>query len=164
MKRKISIALCTYNGTKYLSSQLESYLAQTCPPDEVVVCDDCSQDETVSTLNEFAERAPFPVRIFVNERNLGSTKNFEKAISLCSGDIIFLSDQDDAWASNKIERIVEEFDRDSEVGMVFSNAELVDETMQPLGSNFFNDRDASKLRERIENGEMFSISIKANIA
>jgi glycosyltransferase involved in cell wall biosynthesis len=133
MKRKISIALCTYNGAKYLSSQLESYLAQTCPPGEVVVCDDCSQDETVSTLSGFAERAPFPMRVLVNEQNVGSTKNFEKAISSCSGDIIFLSDQDDVWAPNKVERVVGEFDNDREVGMVFSDAELVDESLRPLG-------------------------------
>src|SRR5262249_10160572 len=108
MRPKISIALCTYNGAKYLSSQLESYLAQTCLPDEVVVCDDCSQDETVTILNDFAIRAPFPVRILVNDQNLGSTKNFEKSISLCSGEIIFLSDQDDVWMPNKIERVSSE--------------------------------------------------------
>jgi glycosyltransferase involved in cell wall biosynthesis len=135
MEHKISIALCTYNGSKYLASQLESYLAQSQPPDEVVVCDDCSRDETVLMLNEFAGRAPFPMRIFVNEQNIGSTKNFEKAISRCSGDIIFLSDQDDVWAPDKIERVANEFNNDYEVGMVFSNAELVDETLQPLGSN-----------------------------
>jgi Glycosyl transferase family 2 len=135
MKHKISIALCTYNGAKYLSPQLESYLAQTYPPDELIVCDDRSQDETVSILNGFAERSPFPARIFVNEQNVGSTKNFEKAISRCSGEVIFLSDQDDVWAPNKIQRVVKEFDNDHEVGMVFSEAELVDETLRPLGGN-----------------------------
>lgn len=135
MRHKISIALCTYNGTKYLSPQLESYLAQTYPPDEVVVCDDCSQDETVSILDEFAERSPFSTRVRVNEQNIGYTKNFENAISRCSGDIIFLSDQDDVWEPNKIESVVDVFDNDCEVGMVFSDAKLVDETLQPLGSN-----------------------------
>jgi glycosyltransferase involved in cell wall biosynthesis len=138
MKHKISIALCTYNGAKYLPSQLESYLAQTRPPDEVVACDDRSQDETVRKLKEFAELAPFPMRIFVNEQNIGSTKNFEKAISHCSGDIIFLSDQDDVWAPNKVERLTGEFDNDNEVGMAFSDSELVDETLQPLGISLYD--------------------------
>src|SRR5262245_34713454 len=164
MKSKISIALCTYNGAKYLASQLESYLAQTHPPDEVIVCDDCSQDDTVSTLNEFARRAPFPVRVFVNEQNLGSIKNFEKAISLCSGDIIFLSDQDDVWAPNKIEMMAGEFDKDSEVGMVFSDAELVDEALQPLGSN---QTDIIGLvfgqKEIIKQGNLYSILLNRNI-
>jgi len=166
MKHKISIALCTYNGAKYLSSQLESYLAQTYPPGEVVVCDDCSQDETVSMLDEFARRAPFPVRILVNEQNIGSTKNFEKAISRCSGDIIFLSDQDDVWAPNKIERVVNEFDNDCEVGMVFSDAELVEETLQPLGSNLFDTFERPDVWRRggiIKQEDLFSRLLKGNI-
>jgi glycosyltransferase involved in cell wall biosynthesis len=147
-----------------LASQLESYLDQTHPPDEVVVCDDCSQDETVSTLNEFARRAPFPVRVFVNEQNLGSIKNFEKAISLCSGDIIFLSDQDDVWSPNKIEMMAGEFDKDHEVGMVFSDAELVDESLQPLGSNqteFIGLVFGQK--EVIKQGNLYSILLNGNV-
>ncbi|HEX5083194.1 MAG TPA: glycosyltransferase family 2 protein [Blastocatellia bacterium] len=135
MSNKISIALCAYNGAKYLSPQLESYMTQTRPPDEVIVCDDCSQDETVSMLDEFARRSPFPARVFINEQNVGYTKNFENAISRCSGDIIFLSDQDDVWEPNKIESVVSVFDNDCEVGMVFSDAGLVDETLRPLGSD-----------------------------
>jgi glycosyltransferase involved in cell wall biosynthesis len=86
-------------------------------------------------LGEFARRSRFPTRIFVNRQNTGYTKNFEKAISRCSGDIIFLSDQDDVWAPNKLERVAKEFDNDCEVGMVFSDAELVDESLRPLGDN-----------------------------
>ena len=159
----VSIALCTFNGAKYLSPQLESYLVQTHPPDELVICDDRSRDETVAILNDFAERAPFPVRIFVNEQNMGSAKNFEKAISLCSGDVIFLSDQDDVWAPNKVKRIFDEFQKDHDVGMVFSDAELVDEALRPLGRNLFDGWITPKLRETIENGNLFSILLERNV-
>ena len=166
MNRKISIALCTYNGARYLSPQLESYLAQTYPPDEVVVCDDCSIDETVSALDEFARRAHFPTRIHVNKQNIGSTKNFENVISRCSGDIIFLSDQDDVWAPNKIERVVGEFDNDYDVGMVFSDAELVDETLRPLGRNlsdYLGNPDFLKQGGVIKSEELLQRLLKRNV-
>ncbi len=163
MKLKVSAALCTYNGEKYLSSQLESYLAQTYLPDEVVICDDGSQDKTVSILNTFASRAPFPVRIQVNDRNLGSTKNFEKAISLCSGEIIFLSDQDDVWEPTKVERICKEFESDDNIGLVFSDAALVDENLQPLERNLLDGRLTCKEKWLIDRGELFLIMFERNI-
>jgi len=129
---KISVALCTYNGEKYLPAQLESILLQSLMPGELVVCDDCSNDGTLATLIEFASRAPFPVHIHRNEINLGSTRNFEKAIQLCSGDIIMLCDQDDVWKPCKIERIATVFRANPEAGYVFSDAELVDEDLRPL--------------------------------
>lgn len=91
----ISTAMCTYNGEKYLREQLESIARQTLLPNELVVCDDCSSDETVEIIQDFSRNAPFSVRLMINENNLGFAKNFEKAITLCSGEIIVLSDQDD---------------------------------------------------------------------
>jgi glycosyltransferase involved in cell wall biosynthesis len=163
MKSTISIALCTYNGAKYLSSQLESYLAQSRLPDEVVVCDDCSQDETVAILQDFAARAPFSMRVVVNDRNIGSSKNFEKAISLCSGDIIFLSDQDDVWAPSKIEEMVREFDANQTIGMVVSNAEFVDETLQPLGAAMFDRKYTDEEKRLIEKGDLFPVQLKSPV-
>src|SRR3989339_673267 len=98
----ISIAMCTYNGEKYIEQQLNSFLTQTILPNELVICDDCSKDKTIEILQEFSKKAKFPVRIYLNEKNLGSTKNFEKAIGLSKGDIIFCSDQDDVWHNQKI--------------------------------------------------------------
>jgi len=86
---KVSIALCTYNGEKFLAEQLKSIAGQTRLPDELVICDDCSQDATVDIVRGFAKVAPFSVRLLTNKTNAGSTKNFERAISLCEGDIIF---------------------------------------------------------------------------
>src|ERR687894_3003245 len=104
MPARFSVAMCTYNGARFVAEQLASVAAQTRPPDELVVCDDGSTDETCRLVEEFAARAPFPVRLFVNERNLGSTRNFGRAVALCEGDLVALSDQDDVWHPEKLER------------------------------------------------------------
>lgn len=98
----ISLAMPTYNGGKYLREQLDSIYAQTLPPDEVIVVDDCSTDDTIEILEEY--RVKYGLKYFRNEQNLGYNKNFEKAITLCSGDYIALSDQDDIWLPTKIEK------------------------------------------------------------
>jgi glycosyltransferase involved in cell wall biosynthesis len=102
---KISIALTTFNGCKYLSEQLFSFVTQTRLPDELIVVDDCSSDGTVDMLYSFSANSPFPVRIVQNEKNLGHGQSFGKALSLCSGDLIFISDQDDVWFKDKIETV-----------------------------------------------------------
>jgi glycosyltransferase involved in cell wall biosynthesis len=135
---KISIVLCTYNGEKFLHAQLESIRKQSRQPDEIVVNDDISNDHTVKIIENFAKTVSFPVRLEVNERNLGSTKNFEKAIWRATGDIIFLCDQDDIWASHKIERIEEVFKSDNSIGLVFSNAILIDENDKPIGRKLWD--------------------------
>jgi glycosyltransferase involved in cell wall biosynthesis len=129
--------MCTYNGARYLSEQLASIAAQTRPPDELVVCDDRSADETVHVVERFAASAGFAVSLHVNERNLGSTRNFEKAIGLCRGELIALCDQDDVWMPRKLERMEEVFDRRPGVGLVFTDAEIVDESLRPLGERLW---------------------------
>ena len=133
MAEKFSVAMCTYNGARHLREQLESIAAQTRPPGELLVCDDRSTDDTVRVLEEFAGRAAFPVRVEVNENNLGSTQNFAKAVSLCGCGLIALSDQDDVWVPEKLERMGRVFDSRAGVGLVFTDAELVDEELRPLG-------------------------------
>src|SRR5512139_3417667 len=80
---KTSVALCTYNGERYLLEQLESIAGQTVPVDEIVICDDHSTDRTPDIIRNFAATSTLPVRAYFNEKNLGSDKNFEKAIELC---------------------------------------------------------------------------------
>lgn len=117
MSATVSIALCTYNGEKFLAQQLDSLLHQTVAPDELVVCDDASSDRSVEIVEAFARRAGFPVRLFRNPQNLGYVGNFEKAISLCTHDLIFLCDQDDLWDARKIETIKQVFEIEPEVGL-----------------------------------------------
>jgi Glycosyl transferase family 2 len=129
---KISVALCTYNGEEFLREQLDSIGRQTRLPDEVVACDDGSKDDTVEILRAFGEEAPFPVHVHRNQKNLGSTKNFEQAIRLCTGDVIALCDQDDVWLPEKLEKLAAAFRENPATGYVFSDGDLVDEKLHPL--------------------------------
>lgn len=101
----ISIAMATYNGEKYLCEQLDSILAQTVQDFELIVCDDCSTDSTVQILREY-EKADSRIKVFVNEKNLGFKKNFEKAAGLCKGEFIAFSDQDDIWLPEHLEKLL----------------------------------------------------------
>lgn len=130
---KLSVAMCTYNGARFLREQLASVAAQTRTPDELIVCDDCSQDETPQIVEAFAVSAPFDVRLQRNAANVGSTKNFEQAVGLCGGQIIALSDQDDVWLPEKLETLETELVRTPTAGLVFSDADVVDERLRPLG-------------------------------
>ena len=130
---QLSIALCTYNGEEFLEEHLNSLQAQTRLPDELVICDDGSTDNTLSIIQSFQDQANFPVHIHHNPTQLGSTKNFEHAILLCKGDIIFTCDQDDIWHPNKLETIATVFEQSPDIGLVFSDAQLVDETGNPIG-------------------------------
>ena len=120
----LSIAMATCNGALYLAEQLDSILQQSRLPDELVIHDDASDDTTVSVIRDFVSRAPFSVRLKVNSRRMGSTRNFEEAIRACTGDIIFLCDQDDIWHPNKIALIEECFMCDAKTGAVFSDARV----------------------------------------
>jgi glycosyltransferase involved in cell wall biosynthesis len=132
---KISVALCTYNGENFLEKQLDSILNQTVPVNEIVVCDDCSKDNTISILEKYSVKYPNLFKIYKNEQNLRSNKNFEKAIKLTSGDYIFLSDQDDIWKTNKVESILNVFEENPKAEGVFSDADLIDDTDKPLFNN-----------------------------
>jgi glycosyltransferase involved in cell wall biosynthesis len=133
MSNRLSIALATYNGERYLGEQLESLLHQTRQPDELVVFDDASTDSTAAIVQDFAGRAPFPVRLLINAQRLGSTRNFEAAIGACNGNIIFLCDQDDVWYPDKIARMEEAFIGDPQAGAVFTDADVVDQELRPFG-------------------------------
>ena len=160
---KISIALCTYNGAKFLAAQLESYLRQYRMPDEVVISDDFSGDETLSIIERFAMSAPFPVNLKVNESTLGSTRNFEETIRRCSGDLIFLSDQDDIWMPEKIERVEQAFIRSKSTGLVFTDAELVDDQAVPLGGKLWDYTFPKKLRKGVIADEFYRLLLQGNV-
>src|ERR1700682_2731847 len=153
-RNHLSVAMCTYNGARFLAEQLESIATQTRLPDRLVVCDDCSTDGSVEILKSFARHSPFAVRLEINKNNLGSTKNFEKAIGLCQGEVIALADQDDIWYSKKLERIEAVFADRPSVGVVFSDADVVDENKIPLGFRLWRTAGLSPARrKRISNGQ-----------
>lgn len=137
-KMKISVAMTTYNGASYLGEQLDSIFAQDRLPDELIVCDDRSSDATPDILREYAARAPFPMQVVVNEERLGSTKNFEKAIGLCSGELIALSDQDDVWRPHKLAVLEQAFEADPALGVVLTNADLINKDGAPLRGDLWS--------------------------
>ncbi len=124
---KTSVALCTYNGEKFLEQQIDSILNQTIKVDEIVVCDDQSTDTTVSILNSYKEKYPEIFKIHLNEKNLRSVKNFEKAISICENEIIFLCDQDDVWTPEKVEKVKATFGNKPEISTVATNGFGIDD-------------------------------------
>lgn len=124
---KVSVALCTYNGEKYIKEQLDSIFAQTLPVNEIIVCDDGSTDNTIEIIKDYAHQYPNIIKIFINEINLRSVKNFEKAIGLCTGDVIFLSDQDDKWVPEKVEEYLDYFQKNQNIKVIASNGFCIDE-------------------------------------
>lgn len=157
---KISVAMCTYNGATFLPAQLQSILAQIRPPDEIVICDDGSTDTTRTVLENFAAESPIPINLHFNEQNLGSVKNFEKAINLCTGDVIALSDQDDVWRNDKLQLSESVFNKSPNTGLVFSDAAIVDENLEPLNRLIWDDVgfDAHK-RKLVRTGRAFEVLI-----
>lgn len=160
----ISVALCTYRGERYLREQLDSIAWQTRLPDELVVFDDNSSDGTLAIIKEFTTVAPFPVRWGKNEKNLGSTKNFQQAITQCSGDIIALSDQDDVWHTDKLRLMEELYLTSPEVGGVFSNGAVVSHVLSPLGYTLWDSfRFTERDRNRFSRGKEFEILLNHNV-
>lgn len=133
----ISIALCTYNGAKYIKEQLESLISQTTPPDEIVVCDDGSDDGTLDIAEKVLHEWGGHYKVLRNEKNLGYQKNFEKSIGACNGEYIFLCDQDDVWLPNKIQKVMHVFQQQPDIGMVFHDAQLVDADLHDFGKRFW---------------------------
>lgn len=123
---KVSVAMCTYNGAAFIAQQLDSIATQTILPNEIVICDDGSTDATLDIINSFSARFPNPITVHRNSVNLGSIRNFEQAMRMCSGDIIMLSDQDDIWYPDRVERSLDELMSDKQIGYVFSDADLID--------------------------------------
>lgn len=109
----VSIAMCTYNGEKYLAQQLDSLVQQTYPHIEIIITDDASADSTVTILHQYAQQHS-NIKYFVNENNIGYNKNFEKAIKLCGGAYIAISDQDDIWETDKIAVMMQQWPQHSQ--------------------------------------------------
>lgn len=159
----ISVALCTYNGATFLPAQWESLCQQTRLPDEVVICDDASADQTLSVLADLSANAPFRVRILPNGTKLGYNKNFEQALSLCTGDLIFLCDQDDAWLPGKISTMVDFMAADPTCQMAFCNARLADEHLNPLPGFFWDKvRFDAAARQRWRAGNVMDVLLDGN--
>mgnify|MGYP000119510163 CR=1 FL=1 len=126
MTARVSVAIATYNGEKYLSEQLDSILIQTHTVDEVIVVDDCSSDDTQAILSQYVSSYP-QIKVVQNQSNLGVVKTFEKALLYCTNEFILLCDQDDVWLENKVEVLLNSIGNNL---LIHSDAQLVDGNLQ----------------------------------
>jgi glycosyltransferase involved in cell wall biosynthesis len=160
----VSVALCTHNGATFISEQVASILAQTLLPQQIVLSDDASSDETVEKFTRAVDIAKasrpgvgdMSVQILRNDAPLGVTKNFEQAISHCVGDLIALCDQDDLWVPHRLERMCEEFDNDSQLLLLFTDSRLVDEAGRPLGYSTFQALGVTRQEKNLVHGGLAS--------
>jgi glycosyltransferase involved in cell wall biosynthesis len=167
----ISVALCTYNGTRFIEEQLASVLDQSLPVTEIVLSDDASVDDTVSLVRAAvaAHNAEFPetpvvLRVMQNPVALGVVKNFEQAAGACTGDVIALCDQDDIWSPRHIERLVQEFVGRPQLLLVHSNAALIEEDGTPMDLSLFDALEISNTTKRaINTGRGFRELLHRNV-
>lgn len=145
---RISVAMATYNGARFLADQLESLAQQSRLPDELIVCDDGSTDATLSIVQSHASTVTYPVIVHRNSRNIGYNANFQQAIQLCAGDLVLICDQDDVWFADKIARVEDVFaSRSNTFWVTINDQEVVDTSLQRTGQTIFG------LNRAIGNGE-----------
>ncbi len=137
-----SVALATYNGSKYVLELLSSIVSQTKKIDEVVIVDDRSTDDTVEKIKNFIteNKLENTFKIFVNEKNLGYAENFRKALSLCTGDIIFLADQDDVWVDDRLEKMSSVMASNEEIGLLNTDFAWFKEDINKLDGYYKSDK------------------------
>lgn len=163
-----SVVLCTYNGERWLPELWRSLLAQTRVPDEVVVRDDASTDQTfalLGNLREAAQARGIRVTLARNERNLGFVGNFEAALAEATGQIVFLCDQDDIWHPQKIALMLAEFERRPDLVLLHSDARLVDEAGADMRCGLFEALEITgRERTLIHSGRAFDALLRRNLA
>ena len=159
----VSVVMCTYNGERFLEEQLSSIASQTLLPIELIVCDDRSTDNTISLLKRFAKSAPFPVRIQCNDERLGSTRNFQQCMGLANGELLALSDQDDLWKPDKLEKLAKVFEDDGISG-VFTDASLIDDGGHLLTNSLWSRGHLSPEQQREFIKDPMGLLLKQDVA
>lgn len=167
MTLKLSIVLCTYKGAAFLPEQLDSFLAQTRLPDEIVVGDDASPDESWTIIQDFVARARamgIDVRATRHATNLGYVANFSKTLRQATGDVLFLSDQDDVWRPDKLAVMEARFTEDPALVLLCSDARLVDAAGQPNGGTLFGVLELNPAeRDAVRSGRAFAVLIRRSM-
>lgn len=133
MNPKVDILLATYNGEKYIKEQVESILNQTYENIQIIISDDCSTDKTRQVLKEYENNEK--IKIFYQEKNLGYVKNFEFLLKQVESNLYMLSDQDDVWKKEKVEKSVEKIESEK-LDLVFGDLEVVDENLNTLYKSY----------------------------
>ena len=137
----ISVALASYNGSKYIEAQIDSILTQTLPPFEIVISDDCSSDNTIEIIQKYCDQNSL-IKLLPTKSRLGVVKNFENAFRNCSGNYIAFSDQDDIWLPEKLEKsyillqkMEQEFGSTTPC-LVFTDLQVVDDSLNQISPSY----------------------------
>lgn len=160
---KISVVMTTRNGARYLHQQLQSIANQLRLPDELIVCDDASSDETREITSTFTASLPFVVNLYANQTRLGAVKNYEQALGHCRADVIVLCDQDDVWHPEKLVRIEKAFSRRPQVGLLFSDADLVDQHGASVHGRLWQYTFEKNHQRQIRSGKAFEVLIQHQV-
>lgn len=131
---KISVCIATYNGEKYIREQLESILVQLSGDDEIIISDDYSMDNTIEVIKSIKDKR---IKIYFNTKEKGYVSNFENALEKANNDIIFLSDQDDVWKRDKVEKMLLALNGNY---FVVSDAQVVNEKLNTIEGSFYSGR------------------------
>ena len=153
-----SVALCTYNGEKYIAEQLKSILKQSVPPKQIIISDDGSKDKTLKVAKDILCNSSVEYKIVENLNNHGVTNNFSNAISLCTEEMVFTSDQDDVWIENKAEIMLKIFNENKSALLVFSNGELVDSALNLQHCDMW--KSVGITDEMLKSGNYFEFMLK----
>lgn len=159
-----SVALCTYNGARFIEQQLQSIADQHLKPDEVVICDDGSTDNTLKLIEQFSQNNPYlNIRLYRNSENLGYVANFEQAIKLCRNEYIFLSDQDDIWVPEK-SAIQLSYMLAPNTLLSFSNAVRISDKSEALSPDLWSCVNFNDLRQhQLCNGHSLEVLSRHNV-
>ena len=160
---KIAVVMTTYNGEMYLPTQLQSIADQLRLPDELIVCDDASSDGSREITRAFTASLPFPVHLFANDTTLGAIKNYEQGLAHCNADIIVLCDQDDSWRVEKLLRIEKTFSASPNVGVLFSDADLMDEQGNSIDGRLWQYTFKKNHQREVKNGKAFERLVQHHI-
>lgn len=164
---RCAVVLCTYNGERFLSAQLESLRAQTVQPSVYVLSDDASIDGTWALLQAFASdrlNAGCEVILHRNDDNLGYVRHFEQALQRADADVLFPCDQDDVWHPHKIERMLAMFAARTDLLVLHGDARLVNGDGQSLGRRLFEVLEVTPDEiKAMHEGRAFDVLLRRNI-
>ncbi|MEG1313266.1 MAG: glycosyltransferase family 2 protein [Bacilli bacterium] len=159
---KCSVVIATYNGEKYIKEQLDSILNQSIKPNEIVICDDVSTDNTLDIIYAIKCKEDIPIHIIQHKKNMGVQRTFLEAMNIATGDIVFFCDQDDYWYENKIEKFMKAFDCDGDITLAISDADIVDQNLNKKGNTLWETIDFKPL-ENMNSVQLVDEMLKRNI-
>lgn len=165
MMPTVSVALCTHNGARFVAEQVRSILDQSEPPAELVVSDDASTDDTIEIVEREwrASGGTTALRVIRNVEPLGVTRNFEQATRACTSDLVALSDQDDVWLPDRLAVMAKKFVADPSLGLLFTDADLIDASGLPTGSLFSALEIEPDELAAVKEGAAFPVLLRRNL-